>query len=323
MPASGIQTWKSHFGLAQETAYASTVATPTKFIPVMSFDEYTDDQGDVFDEGVRANATKLQAVYTGVKQGKYGATFNYYPNECAYLWAGVLGVDTVGSSSNAYWQHTLQTSTGQPYSYTLFDFFGSTGGERQFVGAQMDSLNFKFDRASGMATIKPHWITGAVSTGISETSPSFGTDPAFRGWEAVFSINGSTKVTLLTYDITVTRDVNLGFAANNSQQPAFAEVGQIDVTGKLSLYASTDGPYNDFRNNTQESIDVVFTDTLAGSSGAKLEILLTKADFTNVAPDRSGPFVRWDCDFRGLYNATDLGPIQVLTTIATSSSLST
>ncbi|MCR4339371.1 MAG: phage tail tube protein [Gemmatimonadaceae bacterium] len=325
MPAT-FATWQSHFGFALETVYGTTVATPTVWIPVNSFDEYTDDMGLVFDEGIRASATKLQAVYQGVKQGAYSATFNYYPNECARFFAQILAKDTVGSSSNGYWQHTIATSTGKPNSATLFDFFGTTGPERQFVGAMMDSLNFKFSRASGTAIIKPHWISAAASTGIGETSASFGTVTPLRGWQPVFSIGASTKVTLLDYDLTVSRPTDLLFAGNNSQRPSDAEAGQIDVTGKLSCYASTDGPYEDYRANTERAIEVVFGEAASaalGSTSVRLDILLTTANFTKVSPDRSGPYVKWDIDFRGKYNATDGGAIQVLTTIATSSQLST
>lgn len=319
---AGVQTWKSHFGMAQEVSgYGSTVATPTVWIPVASFDEYDDDMGLVFDDAIRANATKLQQVYPGAQQAKYSNTFNYYPNECARFWPYILGADTLGgTSSNGGWIHTFTSTGPTPYSATLFDFYGYAP-ERQFVGAQMDSLNFRFDRASGMATIKPHWMSAAASTGISETTASFGSTVAFRGWEAVFSIGGSTKLTLLTYDLTATRDVTLLHVGNNSQRPGDREVGQIDVTGKLSLYGSTDGPYTDYRANTVNAISAIFTDTT--STTFRLEIDVTAAHFTKVSPDRSGPFLRWDVDFRGKYNTTDLGPFSVITTIATSSSLST
>lgn len=325
MPAT-FATWQSHFGFALETVYGTTVATPTVWIPVNSFDEYSDDMGLVYDEGIRASATKLQAVYQGVQQGQYSATFNYYPNECARFWAQILGKDTIGSSSNGQWQHTIATSTGKPFSATLFDFFGTTGPERQFVGAMMDSLNFKFSRASGTAIIKPHWISAAASTGISETSPSFTSVIPLRGWQPVFSIGASTKTTLLDYDLTVSRPTDLLFAGNNSQRPSDAEAGQLDVTGKLSCYASTDGPYEDYRANTARAIEVLFNPAAtagAGSTYTVLDILLTSANFTKVSPDRSGPYVKWDIDFRGKYNATDAGALQILTTVTTSSQLST
>ena len=325
MPAT-IATWQSHFGFALETVYGTTQAPPTVWIPVTSFDEYDDDMGLVFDEAIRASATKLQNVYQGMQQGKYSNTFNYYPNECARFWAQILAADTIGSSSNGQWQHTIKTSTGKPFSATLFDFFGTTGPERQFVGAVMDSLNFKFSRASGIATIKPHWLSAAASTGISETSASFGSVVPLRGWQPVFAIDASTKVTLLDFDLTVTRETELMFAGNNSQRPSDHETGQVDVTGKLSLYASTDGPYEDYRANTSRSVEVLFNPAAtagAGSTYSVLDILLTNAVFTKVTPDRSGPYVKWDVDFRGKYNATDGGPIQVLTTTTTSSQLST
>lgn len=326
MPVETRATWQSHFGMALETVYGTTQATPTVWIPVRSFDEYGDDQGFVFDEGIRGSATKLQGVYAGVEKGSYSATFDYYPEQCARFWPQILGADTVGSCSNNNFQHTFTTSTGKPFSVTLFDFFGTTGTERQFVGAMMDSLNFKFSRANALTTIKPHWVSAAPSSGISETAHTYSAILPLRGWQPVFSVGGSTKVTLLDLDLTITRETELLFAGNNSQRPSDAESGQVDVTGKISMYASTDGPYEDYRANTERELRFLFPEASASASGStysRLDIILTKAHFTNVTVDRSGPYVKWDADFRGKYSTTDAGAIQVVATVATTSQFST
>ena len=317
----GTPIWKAHWGYALETVYAATEATPTMWMPLKDNPEYEDNQGYIFDEGMRAVASKLIGVYPGVHGGSYGATFDYYPDHAVRFWPAILGADTVGSSSNGYWQHTF-TQGASPYSATLFDYIGDTGTERQFVGAMMDSLNFRFDRGSNTVQVKPHWITGAVSSGITETSKSYTTLYPLRGWVPTFSIGGSTKVTLLAFDMTITRETNILYPGNNSQQAAAAESGQIDITGKLSLYGSTDGPYTDFRANTAREVRVRFPDGTAGSTYSLLDIIMTSAHFTSVKPDRSGPYLRYDADFRAKYNTTDAGSIQVLATIATSSTLS-
>ena len=48
----------------------------------------------------------------------------------------------------------------------------------------------------------------------------------------------------------------------------------IEVTGKLSRYGSTDQPMTDYRANTQQAVELVLTDTAAGSSYARLDILM-------------------------------------------------
>ena len=324
MPSTGLSpTFKSHVGIATETTYGTTVATATVFLPVESFDEFEDDQGLVMDEASRQKASKLFGVYTGVQQGAVGYTFPYYNEIASRFWGGIVGADTIGSSSSITgWQHAIALGDAPP-SYTIFDFITGQAVERQWVGAQMQSLNFKFERNAGKATIKPSWKSAAPSSGISEQTPTYTSTPAMRGWEAVWSVGASTKVTLLGIDLTLTREVNLVFAGNNSQRPTAAEVGPLDITGKVSWYGSTDGIYTDYRANTSRELRLRMTDTLAGSSHSVLDIIMSDCRFTKVTPDRSGTFIRYDGEFRAVHNATDAGPIQVNFTVATSSSFST
>ena len=320
-------TFRTHVGFATEITYGTTVAAVT-WIPANSYDDFTDDQGYVMDIGGRAKASKVYAIYPGVQQGKGAYTFNYYTNECARFWARLLGTDTLGSSSGGAgggtvtgWQRTF-TLADLPLSDTVQDFFGSTLGDRSFAGAVYESLNFKFDRKTGLATIKPTFLSAAPTTGPgTEATPSYGTDAALRGYEAVFSVGGSTKTTLLTFDLTLTRQVELIFAGNNSQKPSGFETGNFDCVGKIEFYGSTDQPYTDYRAGTQQAIELVMTDTTVGSSYARLDILATKAQFTKVVPDRSGPYLRYAADFQAIHNATDAGPLQVITTISTSSAV--
>lgn len=321
-------TFRTHVAFASEVSYGTTATANQVYIPALSIDDYTDDQGLVLDQGGRSKASHVYAVYSGMQQGKWSGTFPYYPNECYRFFHRVLGTDTVGSSSAGGgggtvngWQHTLSLAD-LPASDTIFDFFGSTLGDRAFSGAQCEKVEFKFDRASGLATIKPSYKSAAPSTGPgTEATASYGSDTPLRGYEAVFSVGGSTRTTLLTYELSLSREVELIFAGNNSQRPSSVEVGDFDVTGKISFYGSTDQPMTDYRANTQQVVDVVLTDTSVGSSYARLDLLMTKCVFTKVTPDRSGKYLRYDVEFQGIHNATDAGPIQIIATIASTSSM--
>lgn len=332
MPSLGL--WRAYIGFGTEGLGYGSTATPTIFIPALSFDTYDDDQGIVLDEAARANPAKLLQAYTGVHQGKWGATFPYYPNECARFWPKLMGTDTVGSSSNQGWEHAfLMNSSANPNSDTVVIFSGSTETEHRFTGTAYTNLDFKFSRATGMATAKVQGISFAPSTTITVeqtatypgVSTGVGWNAALRGWQAVFDIGGSTKSQLLDFELNVTREAELIFAGNNSRVPFAVEYGALDVSGKMKLYGSTELPYDNYRALTMTSMGLRLADALPGSTTNSLWLTFSKFLFTKVTPNMSGKYLTWDCDFRGVYNSSvggDSGPFQVRTVI-TSSAAST
>src|SRR6185295_12915261 len=200
-------TWRAYIGFGSETTSFGSTVTATVYIPALNYDSYVDDQGVVLDDAGRSVPTKVFAAYTGVRQGGWSATFPYYPAECARFWPRLNGsTDLVGSSSDAGWQHTfVMNSSSNPYTDTVIMFTGSTATERRFSGSAYTGLDFKFSRATGMATVKVSAISAAPSTVItSEQSPTFpgattgtGFNAPLRGWQATFDIAGSTRLTLL------------------------------------------------------------------------------------------------------------------------------
>lgn len=280
------------------------------------------------DDAPRGVPGKVQAIYTGVRQGKWGATFPYYPNQVARFFPKLFGTDTVGSSSNGAWQHTFTAnSSATPTSDTVFMFTASTAFESRFAGTQYTDLNFKFSRATGMATAKVSAMSFAPTTTLAEQTPSYTADPALRGWLCVFALGGTTQNTLLDFECNFTREVELIFAANNSQNPIAVEVGALDVKGKMSFYGSTEKPYIDFRAGTQQAMDLLFVDStnyIQGNSTAnRLEMQFSRIQYTKVAPNHGGKYLKWDIDWQAINNTTaggDSGPASILTTVATSSS---
>ena len=330
MPSFG--SWRAYIGFGTESTspYGST-ATATIYIPALSYDSYVDDQGVVLDDAPRAVPTKVQNAYAGVRQGSWSATFPYYPLECARFWPRLNGsTDLVGSSSDAGWQHTfVMNSSSNPYTDTVIMFTGSTATERRFSGSAYTGLDFKFSRATGMATVKVSAISAAPSTVITgEQAPTWpgattgtGFNSPLRGWQATFDIGGTTQTSLLDFELNVTREAELIFAANNSQRPSAVEFGALDAKGKISFYASTEKPYADYQALTKQSLGLVLTDSLPGSTTNKLTIQVSKFVFTKVTPNFSGTYLKYDAEFQCLHSSSagsDSGPFLITTTINSS-----
>jgi hypothetical protein len=313
--------------VATETIYGTAIAAPSTYLPALSYDTFDDEQGVVLDDAPRGVPAKVQAIYPGVRQGKWGATFPYYPNQIGRFFPRLFGTDTIGSSSNGAWQHTfLANSSASPLSDTIFVFTGSTAFESRFAGSVYTNLDFKFSRATGMVTAKVAAIGFAPTTSIGEQSPSYTADPAFRGYNCVFALGGTTQNTLLDFEANFTREQELVFAANNSQNPAAFESGALDIKGKMKFYGSTEKPYTDYRANVQQSMDLVFQDSTTMSMGAstsnRLEMLFSKIEYTKVTPVMSGKYLAWEIDFQCIHNSSaggDSGPASIFTTVATSS----
>lgn len=327
MPSYG--TWRTHIGFAPETSYGSTVTAATVFIPALSIDDYTDDQGIVLDDANRATPTKVFAAYSGVKQGKFGATFPYYPQQSGRFWMKFLGNDLSPTSSNGGWQHNITlNSSANPLSDTVHVFTGSTSFERLFSGAVYESLDFKFSRGTGMATVKVTGISAAPTTSaaITEETPSYSSDFALRGWQGTFALGGSTQTTLIDFEANITRKVELIFAGNNSAYPSAYEAGELDCKGKMKLYGSTSKPYDDYKALTNQSLDLVLVDSTAGNTPGstinRFEFTASKVIFTKVTPNMTGTYLTYDVEWQAIANSSvggDSGPFQILTTVTSSS----
>lgn len=328
MPAS-LGIWRAHIGFAQEVTYGTTVATASVFIPAQTYDTYEDMQGIVLDEAMRAAPSRIYGAYTGMREGRWAATMPFYPNQTGRFLSYFLSNDTIGSSSNANgWQHNMiLNSSANPHSDTIFHFFGSTTAERMFAGAAYESLDLKFSRASGMMTAKVAAKSFSPSTaGISEQAPSYTSDPPFRGWQAIFSVGATTRATLLDYELNIKREIDLVFAANNSQNPVAFEAGKLEMKFKLKMYGSTEEPYTDYRALTQQQMSIQFLDTVPGTTSNLLQIVGQKAVFTKVNPNHSGKFLTYDIEGEYVHNTSaggDSGPAQFNLTVATSSQFST
>lgn len=310
-----VAIYRSHFGLVREdTGYGSTSSTlGSRYIPVLSYDPgWEDDLERIVDKGIRGAPSMDFAMYTGVSRTRGGYSHYFYPNEVGVFFGAIFSSGVVSGSSAPY-THTWG-STDVPQSWTLYDFYGLGAGssERKIVGAQMEKLEWTYSRASGAMTLKPSWV-GFPSTDIAETTDSYGTDIPFRGWQAVMSIAGTTNTRILDFTANFSRSVDLIYGGSNLQAPNAREVGPMEVTGTMSVYASTSLEFDRYVANSTGNFILTATDSTNVVTFTATDFRIEKATV-----DRGGNYSRWNVNWRALHNATDSGPCSVALTVQSS-----
>lgn len=308
-----VALFRSHFGLARETTYGSTSALGQRFIPVLSYTPgWKDEIEYIVDKGIRGAPSADFAMYQGTIRARFGSEHYFYPDNCGVFLRGIFGGETVSGASAPY-THTFGT-TDTPASYTLYDFYGlGTGSsERKLVGAQLERVEFSFTRANGALTVRPTYI-GFGSTGVAEQTDSYTTEAPFRGWQATIDIAGTTNTRILEFTSVLARPIDLIYGGSNSQSPNARNIGPLEHTGTLAVYASTSLEFDRYLANSTGGFGVTLTD-----STNTLAWTFTDWRIEDVSMDRGGNFARWDVSWRALHSATDTGPGRVALTVQSS-----
>jgi hypothetical protein len=297
-----IMSFNSRLGLAIETTWGTPVTTPKVWVPVKS-NKIVDEVKRILDSGRRGNLSKDFESYAGITTGSADLDGDVYPDIEGYILKGLFGQDNVTGSSAPY-THAFTLSTAQPPSFTLFDYDGYN--ERILPGAVIESVDYKFT-VEGELSRQVKFLSKASTVSSQVHTATFGTTPPFLGWQASLQIAGAPNTRMVGGNIQFKRATKLTFGANNSQQPSKANVGQMEVTGKLDFEIDDYTELNYYLQATKPSVVITFT-----SGADSLTFQLSKCDFEKVdGLDRSQEMVRVSANIRGLYNTTDQGPAQV------------
>lgn len=298
-----IMSFNSKLGAAKETTWGTAVSAPTFWIPVSS-GKLEDEVKRVTDSGRRGNLSKDFASYASITTGKAELEGFVHPDLEGNFLLGTFGQDAVTGTGT--YTHAFTLATTQPPSYTLFDYDGFS--ERAMAGSVIEELGYKFTVEGELTrSVK---FTSKASAATSTHTAAFTNVTPFMGYQCAMTIAGSANVRMIGGEITLKRSTKMTFGANNSQQPTKANVGQMEVTGKLDFEIDDYTEYNYYLNNTQPTVVLTFT-----SGTNTLVFQMTKCDFEKISGlDRSQEMVRVSANIRALYNATDAGPIKVTLT---------
>lgn len=299
MPVVSYNSW---LGVAFETTWGTAPASPTAYLPYKTL-KSADEVKQIVDSGKRGNLTKDFASFQGSILGKVDLDMNVFADSIGYLLKGFFGQDTVTGTASPY-THTFKIANSQPPSLTMFDYDGV--GERAYSGSAIEELQFKFT-VEGDLTASAKMKTKLSTVVAAPHTPTYTTVPMFVGYQAGFTVAGAPNTRLVGGDLALKRSVKMTFGANNSQAPSKSTVGTIEVTGKLDFEIDDYSELNLYLQNTQPTVVLTFTNTTN-----VLKFTLTKCNFEKVdGLDRGSETVKVSASIRGLYNATDAGPIQV------------
>lgn len=284
-----------HLGVALETVYGTAVP-PALYIPYNTI-KVEDDIKKVTDEGRRGVLSKEFAVYNTTRSGKVEVDSLAYADTLGFFLKAVFGQDTVTGSSP--YTHKFTVANTLCPSITVQDYNAIT--ERQYAGAVVNEVGLKFDSEKEI-TMSAKMISKASVT-TTTTTPTISTTKPFLGYTAALKIGGSSNLNMVGGEVTVKREAQLIFGANNTQDPSKYVTSRIEASGKLTFDVEDESEFLNYTNGTQPTLDILFT----ADANTTLDLSFGKVDFTKAVVDRSQEFVRVDVDFKALYNVTDSG----------------
>lgn len=285
-----------HVGVSLESTFGTAVV-PTLYIPYNTI-KVEDDIKKVVDDGRRANLTKDFASYNTTMSGQVDIDSLAYPDILGIFLKAIFGQDQVTGASSPY-THKFTVSNALCPSVTVQDYNAIT--ERQYTGGLVREVGLKFDSEKELS-LSAKMITKASAT-ATQTNPTVSTTTPFLGYTATLKIGGTSNLNMVGGEVTVKREAQLIFGANNSQQASKYVTARIEAEGKLNFIVEDETELLLYLNGTQPTLDILFTQ----NANTSLDLSFGKIDVTKAVLDRSGEMVKCDLSFKALYNATDAG----------------
>ena len=303
------QSVRSYLGIAKESV-KGTVVAPTDFIPVAKDNLKPQDMVDaLYDTGLRGSNVLNYNYIPGRKHSTVDFGGAVFADTIGYGIAGLLGVDTVTGVSAPYTHNiTLLNSLAsgadaQPISYTLTDFYAVD--VRSYPGCQFSDFSLKFN-ADGMLEYDTK-TTGFSSTTVADPTPAFSTVLPTPVWQGTVSIGETLVANAMNGNIDMKRPVTPIYGIAQTQDPYQVFLGPLEVTGKVTFIMENDDQLINFLDNTQPSIQLVWS---YGTGADEVAIVATinKGAYTAAVIERSQDFVQVTIDLNAQSNTSDAGP---------------
>lgn len=290
----------TYAGIAKEVTWGTAVS-PAYWVPFK--DVKPEDKLDyIKDQGIRGALSTTYNVLNGVASSTYEISGETFPDSIGLLALSIMGTDAV--TGTGPYVHTMKLSrTGQPPSLTHTYYDGTS--MRQFAGSVAEEFSLKWaDNAALEYTYKASGKPSAVAT---TTAPTLTATVPFTGWQFGLTLNGSSNLNLVGFELNIKRKTYIQHSANNSNTPTSITALALECTGKATFDKADDSELNMFLNNTQPTL--VLTGTQSGTNYG-LVITMTKTAFLkDVVTGKE--VVQGEVEFEGIDNVTDGGPVQI------------
>lgn len=309
MVAAAKATALSFLGVGLESTPMTGVA-PTFYIPVTKI-EPIDDQRWLDDLGWRGSMVTEYDEIAGVVSTELGLGGDVYADSIGWLVAGILGDVTVTGASAPFTHacSTLNSSDGQPPSYSYTDYYGRTDASpaRRYAGQKVSELTLKAD-AEGMFTWEGKTV-GIGSAIVAKPTSAFTTITPEPAWEGVVTIGGSAKAYIESFETHITRQLSPVFNIDGTDAPYEIFSGKLAVSGKLVAIMEDDTELNRYTGAAKAttSLDIDYTHG-AGAALVEVKQHMTKVQYVSPTKiTRGKEYVEVEIEFKAIANTTDAG----------------
>lgn len=315
---------KSFIGLTKEVTQGTPVPPLAVTIPVNGF-KPTPKITDIFDTAQRGSmaATHGHAQGSGHEEWQIEESPAFY-DWLPYFLYNILGeIATTGAGPYAHALTTLNSGTGQPGTFTIFDWQGTpTNQGRQYPGVVVTELTLKGNPESEYITWSAKgvgWLS-AITAAAPAAAPS--SDAPIPAWKAEIFIDTVADKTFGEWEVTITRTAHPDHTSQNSQQPFLIMRGELDVTGNLrQLKPATEAMYNKYEANTSFELKIQADNGGLTTAQRRLELHMQSCNFIDgTALSRDEVAIGYTLPFKANANTTDVGtsagrgPIKVTVT---------
>lgn len=282
------------------TAQPTASVGPTDYISIETLDA-EDKYAPLEDKGLRGSAVELYNIIQGPAMSELSIGGNVYSDTIGYFLGSLLGAsDFTGGTPNTHAFSVMNTTTGQPATWTLYESDGTI--TRAHPLSRISEIGFKFD-GEGLFKFSAKAI-GMVSGIVANPTTSYSTVTPMANWVCTASIGGTAVQTLISGEMNIKRGVNPIQTLDGTQHPARVYAGSVTVDGKLTFVIDDETELTRMNTNSQPPLDLVWT-VGSGASQQYVQIHCTKAAYTTAKKNRGADYVQLDVNYSAIANTTD------------------
>lgn len=206
----------------------------------------------------------------------------------------------------------LNTGTAQPLSHTFTDYQGPTAstGTRAYPGGCLSELAFKgtVESSSIDYTAKGMGWPSASAAAFASAPSAIKAQPA---WETQVglagTVSGAPILTINDFAFTLTRELEMIYTAQNSQNPYFIQRGKLTVGGMLNAVVNNETFLTYLNSNTQPQLQLIISNGLFGANLLSMQVDVLLAAFNDSKISRGKAAVEYQANFTGIANTTNTG----------------
>lgn len=302
---------KSFIGLTKEVTQGTAVPPLTITVPVNKFKAH--DKFELLeDKAQRGDMAELGGIVqgAGMVEWEIDESPAFYDTLVFFL-QNILGERaTTGAGPYTHAINLLNSGTGQPGTFTIFDWQGTPANQgRQYTGIVVTELTIKGNPESEFITWSAKglgWLSAATAAAPA-SAPS--TDAPMAAWRANILFATVADKTFGEWSVTITRAAEAEHTSQNSQQPFLIFRGALGVAGSLrQIKPADETQYAKFLANTQFELEINADNGGATVAQRKITLhmqLVAFADGTELSRDEVA--IGYNMPFKAIANTTDAG----------------